>query len=133
MLGLTGVIKVVAPNTMAKEFTFVPKFAWRLVGYYEIYVGYQIYKMGMYSSMLPLVYAFFGGVVYCLFRQGAKGLPILPFPLLNVAANCAMGLNNGTDTTSAIVPYLGAGFVFAAVLCMLPGGGVAKQAKKKGQ
>ena len=126
-LGITGLLKVVAPANLNKEFSFVPIWSWRFIGAFEIYSAYLCH-IGQWANGLPMIYGFFGGVVYCVIRKGA--LAILPFPLLNIAANCINGLNNEVDTTKHIVPYFALGLVFSAVLCAF-GSAEARPKKNK--
>ena len=129
MLVLTGALKVVANGSMAKEFPFVPKWSWRFIGAYEIYAAYLCHTKGQWELALPLVYAFFGGVLYCC--SSLEKFLVIPFPLLNVAANCIDGMNNGVDTSAHIVPYLAAGYIFSFLLVTIFGGKAKGASKRK--
>ena len=127
MLVITGIVKIVAPKAMANDFYHVPRFAWRFVGAWEIYAAYLCHNLKEWTEGLSMVYMFFGGVVACC--STSDKFMIIPFPLLNVVANCVNGLNNGVDTTAHIVPYLTAGYLFTLVLNTVFGG--SKPASKK--
>ena len=126
-LCLTGVLKIVTPKSLAKDFSFVPMWAWRFVGAWELYASWLIHFGGRYAEAVPLIYMFFGGVIYCVVRSGQ--FLILPFPLLNVVCACILGINNNVaNAANMIVPYMALGAVATTVLCFLPGG--LKKSKK---
>jgi len=129
IMGITGLVKLVASKGMAKDFWFVPKWSWALVGLYELLTVYYMHVKNDYAAAAPLIYAFFGAVIYCISRAGM--IFVAPFPLFTVVCTWSTALKHGADTSSHIVPYMGLGFVATVALCTVFGAAApaAKKAK----
>jgi len=128
IMGLTSVMKLLAPGGIAKEFWFVPGWSWPLLGAYQLLTVYLMHVQNDYAAAAPLIYVFLGGAIYSMAKAGK--LVAAPFPLFTaVCAWSATLVRNNTDTASHIAPYMGLGFVAALVLCTLFGAS-ARPAKK---
>ena len=111
IMALTGTIKLLASGGMAKDFYFVPKWAFPLLGLYQLYTVFLMHVKNDYAAAAPLIYIFFGGVIFCMMRSNK--LLAAPFPLSVVLATWSTALKHGADTAR----YATHGWSMCAVRC----------------
>lgn len=127
VLSFTGALKIFNSGAFKKNFPFVPRWSWPLIGAFQLLTVYLMHFNGAYSAALPLVYNFFGGVIYCVIRSPGAIVPLF-FTSLTLCSAWSTGVSNGFDSASMIVPYTAIGFVATLLFCAI-GGSSAKPKK----
>ena len=119
MMSLTALIKIVFPSMMVEEFPKVPKWAWPLLGLWQLLGVFVMYVEHDFTLTAQLNYTFFGGVIMSMALKSIKDLAMAPFPMTAVVATYCVC---GADSAKLILPHMALGAAAAFVLTFLSKG-----------
>lgn len=125
VFALAGLLKVVAPGGMKKQFPFYPGWIYPLLGLFQLLTAAFMY-VDKWEVAAPMAYVFLGGALYSNLRVMP---PSIVFPALSVLATFFAATNAKQDTADWVLLGSGLGFVVALILSMLGSGAPADKEK----
>ena len=113
LFGITGVVKLLDPSSLAKTFRNLPSWSWPLGGLVELIACWFLHN-GDLAIAIPVMYTFLGAVVRTVLGS-TKTMMIAPFPVSTFAVVWIYANNNGVDSSSWVIPCAAVGALIATV------------------